>query len=104
MIAIDLTERDRDTLAEALFETYGDDGTWTSLSDAHKSLWRSTAKVALSAAVEALVSRVLSEERKRIAQTLTDEAVKRFNQFGPRDPRGAALWDASAWVAERGAR
>jgi hypothetical protein len=37
-------------------------------------------------------------ERERIADQCRKWAVERFDQFGGRDARGAALWDVATWL------
>lgn len=36
-----------------------------------------------------------------VGRTLQDFAVERFDRYGPRDVRGAAFWDAAAYVVEQ---
>lgn len=40
------------------------------------------------------------DERNRIASALRDQALMRFDEFGPHDQRGAAFWDAYTGILE----
>ena len=39
-------------------------------------------------------------EMQALADYLGRQASERFEAFGPRDPRGAALWDVAAYIEE----
>lgn len=73
-----LSNLDLECLARALWETYGEvsDGQgWDQLSSPQRSLWRSTAKVALSDVVSEIVTRNVAaaeEEATRLAEHVAE--------------------------------
>jgi len=49
-------------------------------------------------------ARLLAAESERIASLLSEQALLRFDAAGPHDKRGAAFWDAAAYIRERAAK
>lgn len=40
------------------------------------------------------------ETLRRAVAELRAKAVARFDEFGPTDVRGAAIWDCASWLSE----
>lgn len=63
-----------------------------------KNQYRESVLSVVVVALEAIPDRAAAAEHRtlvRAAKYLTDQAMARFAEHGPQDPRGAAFWDAS---------
>jgi hypothetical protein len=50
--------------------------------------------------IKQIVAAARADERERIGSQCRGWAVQRFDQHGPYDARGAALWDVASHLAE----